>query len=270
MRLKILFVISAIYLALAGLGFLFAPAASMFGTVGPEASAALIATLRHPASLFIALALLNWLARNAEASKTRDAIVLANIVGFSLAGILDVLAVVGAGAPSIELVPAIINFVIVVAFFWLGRASMSAVRIAQVLQFAVVLSILLVAATQNGFAADGEMRAADQMDWKEVAPGHPVKAVVLWGDRSKGEYAMLLKIPAGFSFPIHAHAGDYHGINLTGIWDHLFDGGEQRNLPPGSYVFQPRMEMHSDGCAGPEDCILFIHQHVKGDFIPKQ
>ena len=114
MRLNILFVISAVYLALIGLGFLFAPLGSMFGTVGPEPSAALIATLRGPASLFIALALLNWLARNAEASKTRDAIVLANIVGFSLAGILDVIAVVGAGAPSTELVPAIINFVIVV------------------------------------------------------------------------------------------------------------------------------------------------------------
>ena len=125
MRLNILFVISAIYLALVGLGFLFAPTALMFGTVGPEASAALIANLRGPASTFIAIALLNWLARNAEASKTRDAIVLANIVGFALAGVSDVLAVVS-GAPSIELVPAIINLVIVVAFFWLGRASMSA------------------------------------------------------------------------------------------------------------------------------------------------
>jgi hypothetical protein len=126
MRLNILFVISAIYLALVGLGFLFAPTALMFGTVGPEASAALIANLRGPASLFIAIALLNWLARNAEASKTRDAIVLSNIVGFALAGVLDVIAVVGTGAPSIELVPAIINFVLVVAFFWLGRANMSA------------------------------------------------------------------------------------------------------------------------------------------------
>ena len=126
MRLNILFVISAIYLALVGLGFLFAPTALMFGTVGPEASAALIANLRGPASLFIATALLNWLARNAEVSKTRDAIVLANIVGFALAGVLDVIAVIGTGAPSIELVPAIINFVLVVAFFWLGRANMSA------------------------------------------------------------------------------------------------------------------------------------------------
>ena len=124
---------------------------------------------------------------------------------------------------------------------------------------------------QASSAADGKMTAADELQWQEVAPGHPVKAVILWGDRSKGEYAMLLKIPAGFSFPIHAHAGDYHGINLTGNWDHLFDGGEQRSLPPGSYVFQPAMGMHSDGCSiGPEDCILFIHQHVKGDFIPKK
>ena len=123
---------------------------------------------------------------------------------------------------------------------------------------------------QAARAADGKMTAADELQWQEAAPGSPLKLVVLWGDRSKGEYAMLLKMPAGFSAPIHAHTGDYHGINLTGNWRHLFDGGEQRNLPPGSYVFQPGMGMHGDDCIGPEDCILFIHQHVKGDFIPKQ
>jgi hypothetical protein len=123
--LKILFVISAIYLALVGLVMLFAPTALMFGTVGPEASAALIANLRGPASLFIAIALLNWLARNAEPSRARDAIVLSNIVGFVLAGVLDVLAV-GSGVPSIALAPAITNFLIAVAFFWLGRARVSA------------------------------------------------------------------------------------------------------------------------------------------------
>jgi len=30
------------------------------------------------------------------------------------------------------------------------------------------------------------------------------------------------------------------------------------------------MEFHGDACVGPEDCILFTQQHVKGDFIPKQ
>jgi hypothetical protein len=28
--------------------------------------------------------------------------------------------------------------------------------------------------------------------------------------------------------------------------------------------------MHGDACVGPDDCVLFIHQYVKGDFIPKQ
>ena len=119
-------------------------------------------------------------------------------------------------------------------------------------------------------AGVGTMAAADEMEWQELAPGSPLKLVVLWGDRSKGEYAMLLKLPAGFVAPIHAHTGDYHGVNLTGTWRHSFDGGEERALPAGSYVFQPGMGWHGDACVGPDDCILFIHQHAKADFIPKQ
>lgn len=119
-------------------------------------------------------------------------------------------------------------------------------------------------------AGDGTMTSADQMQWQEMAPGSPLKIVILWGDRSKGEYAMLLKLPAGIVVPIHAHTGDYYAVNLTGTWRHSFDGGEERPLPPASYVFQPGLGMHGDACVGPEDCILFVHQHVKGDFIPKQ
>ena len=52
------------------------------------------------------------------------------------------------------------------------------------------------------------------------------------------------------------------------LWD--LDGGEERELPPGSYVFQPGGAMHGDACVGPEDCVLFLHQHEKADFIPKE
>jgi len=138
----------------------------------------------------------------------------------------------------------------------------------------LLLGLSLIATTGLGYAADdakmGAMTSADQMEWREMGPGSPVKLVILWGDRNKGEYAMLLKIPAGFVAPIHAHTGDYHGMNLTGTWRHSFEGGEERELPPGSYVFQPGMAMHGDACLGPEDCVLFVHQYVKGDFIPKQ
>ena len=138
----------------------------------------------------------------------------------------------------------------------------------------LLFGLSLIAAAGIGYAAgsanDGAMTAAGEMEWVEVGPGSPLKMVTLWGDRTKGEYAMLLKMPAGFVAPIHAHTGDYHGMNLSGTWRHSFDGGAERDLPPGSYVFQPGMGMHGDACVGPEDCVLFIHQHVKGDFIPKQ
>ena len=133
-----------------------------------------------------------------------------------------------------------------------------------------LLGLSLTAAAGLGPAADGIMVPAYAMEWKEVSPGSPVKMTSLWGDRSAGEHAVLLKIPAGFVAPIHAHTGDYYGMNLTGTWRHSFDGGEQKDMPPGSFVFQPGMGWHGDACIGPEDCILFIHQHVKGDFIPKQ
>jgi hypothetical protein len=124
MTLNILLTLSSIYLALVGLGYLVKPDALLFGTLGPDTSAALIANLRGPASTFLGIAVLNWIARNAEPSKARTAIIWGNIVGFALAGVLDVLAVFS-GGPVVELVPGIINLLIAAGFFWFSRESLS-------------------------------------------------------------------------------------------------------------------------------------------------
>jgi quercetin dioxygenase-like cupin family protein len=130
------------------------------------------------------------------------------------------------------------------------------------------LALFVVAGVGN--ATEGIMMSRDQLDWKEVTPGSPaIKRVILWGDRDKGEYGMLLKVAPGTVAPVHAHTGDYHALCIKGIWRHSFDGGEQRDLPSGSYLLQPGMGMHGDACVGPEECIFFIHQYVKGDYIPK-
>ena len=125
MKLNVLLIISAVYMALIGLGHLFAPVAMSAGAVPAGASSGLIAFLRHYAALFISIAVMNWMARNAEASTARNAIVLANTVVFGLGAVLDVLAVLS-GAGAVGLVPATINLVIATAFFWAGRMSMSA------------------------------------------------------------------------------------------------------------------------------------------------
>ena len=123
MKLNVILIISAVYMALIGLGHLFAPAAMSAGVVPSDASSGLIAFLRHYSALFIAIAVMNWMARNSEASTARNAIVLANIVVFGLAAILDVLTVIS-GAGAAGLVPATMNLVIAAAFVWAGRRNM--------------------------------------------------------------------------------------------------------------------------------------------------
>ena len=63
--------------------------------------------------------------------------------------------------------------------------------------------------------------------------------VVLWGDPKSGEYAVLLKLPPGFTPGPHSHTGAYHGVNLQGTWTHIFGDDDVRSLPPSSYVMQP-------------------------------
>jgi quercetin dioxygenase-like cupin family protein len=121
----------------------------------------------------------------------------------------------------------------------------------------------------DALAADaGVMIPANEIVFVPSAAGSPILVAKLWGERDQGEYGMLIKIPAGFEAGLHAHTGDYHGINLQGIWVHTMGDGQTKELPPGSYVMQPGMQNHNDVCKGPEDCILLIHQRAKGDFIP--
>ena len=108
------------------------------------------------------------------------------------------------------------------------------------------------------------------LKWAPAAPGSPIQIAVLWGDRDKGpEYGMLLKMPAASEAGMHAHTGDYHAVNVQGTWVHTNQGDPKQNeLPPGSYAMQPGKAMHNDMCKGTTECIIFVHQHAPGDFIP--
>lgn len=115
-------------------------------------------------------------------------------------------------------------------------------------------------------ASKGGMMSSDAMTWEKFGDS-PLKVAKLWGDRDQGAYGMLFKLPAGFKAGPHAHTADYNGISLAGTWVHTMDG-ETKELPPGSYVMQPGGQYHDDSCKGPEECVLFIMQNAKGDFIP--
>src|SRR5512143_3880968 len=86
MKPSILFLIGAVYLGLVGLGFLVAPGVFTFGALGAT-PAVIVAELRQYGGALLGIAVLNWVARNAEPSKARDGVFLGNTVGFGLVAI---------------------------------------------------------------------------------------------------------------------------------------------------------------------------------------
>ena len=121
-----------------------------------------------------------------------------------------------------------------------------------------------------GHKAHGLMVPLDEVEWV-AREGSPISVSVLWGDPSSGAHGRLVKLPAGFVVPNHAHTGDYHAFNLSGTWQHTFLAtGESRDLPPGSYVHQPGGEMHGDACVGTSDCVLLVVQDRAADFIRQE
>jgi hypothetical protein len=111
-------------MAIVGLGLIFAPQRFGVGAVPTDASAALIAYLRLFGSPFLGIAVLNWMARNAEPSTARRAIILGNIVGFFAIAGLELWGL-SSGARALTKVFAIIHLLFAVAFIWVGRMSMS-------------------------------------------------------------------------------------------------------------------------------------------------
>lgn len=90
MKPSTLFSTAAIYLILVGLGFLFIPGILTFGALGGT-PAVIVAELRQYGGALLGIAVLNWVARNAEPSKARDGVFLGNTVGFGLVAIGGVL-----------------------------------------------------------------------------------------------------------------------------------------------------------------------------------
>jgi hypothetical protein len=126
MKLKVVLILSAIYLGVLGVGFMLFPRQIGIDAVPADAPPALIAYLRLFGGPFLGIAVLNWLTRNEEPSAARNAIVLANIVGFGCAAAMDVWGVFSGDARAVAKLFLVIHLLITVAFIMTGRASMRA------------------------------------------------------------------------------------------------------------------------------------------------
>jgi hypothetical protein len=124
MKPKLLLTLAAIYGGLGGIGQLLIPTQNYY--LDANTSSLSINLLRSTTSLLIGLAVVYWLARNAEASKGRDAIFIGSSVGFGLNTIFLVLAAFSPGVMVGAIwTVVVINLLFAIAFFVVGRANMS-------------------------------------------------------------------------------------------------------------------------------------------------
>lgn len=116
MTLKTLLTASAVYQGIIGLGMMLVPRQFGIGAVPSDASPELLAFLRIFGGPMVGIAVLNWLARNAEPSRTRDAIVAANMVGFGCVALMDVWGVFSGDARPVARLFLVIHAAFAVAF----------------------------------------------------------------------------------------------------------------------------------------------------------
>ncbi len=113
-----------------------------------------------------------------------------------------------------------------------------------------------------------EAHTTDELKWGPMSPDNPQgpQMAVLWGDFKKGTSGFLLKVPAGYSSPMHVHSSDYHGVQIQGSSSHPAEGeAEAKQLPPGSHWTVPGGLSHVSKCAAGSDCIMFATVNGKFD-----
>ena len=111
------------------------------------------------------------------------------------------------------------------------------------------------------------MPAAD-LKWSDVDGFPGLKVSFLQGDAMKGANHIMLKLPGGFSAPLHHHTADHYVTVLTGTLVLTVDGKETK-LPAGSYFAFTGKKQHLTKCDAGADCTLFIDNRAKWDVVPE-
>ena len=94
-----------------------------------------------------------------------------------------------------------------------------------------------------------------------------LSAAPAYGDLAHGPHGTFVKMPAGFVSKVHTHTDDYWGVVIEGVAANGKPGSTDVPLPVGSYWFQKGGESHVTKCLSPSECIFFISQNGKFDYL---
>ncbi len=95
-----------------------------------------------------------------------------------------------------------------------------------------------------------------------------LNAAPAFGDLTHGPHGTFIKMPAGFVSALHTHSEDYWGVVVSGVAVNGKPGSTDVQLPVGSYWYQKGGEPHVTKCVSPNECIFFVSQGGKFDYVP--
>ena len=116
-------------------------------------------------------------------------------------------------------------------------------------------------------APSASVVAAGELKWADV-PDTPAKMATVKGDAAKGPHASFIKLPAGFSAPLHSHSADHNVVVVAGTLALTPEGGTARKLGPGSWFEFTGKKKHVTTCDAGADCVLFITAKAAWDLVP--
>jgi len=117
-------------------------------------------------------------------------------------------------------------------------------------------------------AATAVLLAPSDLNWTDVKDSPGVKMAVVKGDPNKGAAHFFVKLPAGFSVPLHFHNADHYGTVLSGTMVFVPEGGVEKTLPAGSAMVFTGKKKHTTKCAEGADCVIFVDARSKWDVVP--
>ena len=115
-------------------------------------------------------------------------------------------------------------------------------------------------------AAKATLVAVEELKWVDV-PNTPAKMATVKGDSAKGAHASFIKLPGGFSAPLHSHTADHHVAVVSGTLVMTPEGATAKKLGPGSWFEYTGKMKHVTTCDAGADCVLFIVSKGAWDLV---
>lgn len=108
-----------------------------------------------------------------------------------------------------------------------------------------------------------------ELEWKTSKEG--VGFASLEGNRFNEAYMAMVKLPAGLISPTHKKTANMYGLVVSGTIVNVAVGASpdsEIKLPAGSYYKIPASLAHVSKCVSNVDCVTFLYQDGKFDFLP--